>query len=397
MNSKQRFNNLPYRFILICCLAVVILLSSCTGKNKSAPGIPESIEIPIVSYAKKFKIEKKEGYSQVSVMDPWQGASNVVQRWYLVQGGVKPPAGIDTTQVINVPVRNIICMSTTHLAMISALDEAGSVTGFSGTNFIYDRELEENVKNGSVHEIGYEDNLNKELIVRLKPDLVMIYGVGSESSGYMGKLNELGIKVFFNADYLEIDPLGKAEWIKLMGALYCKEQLADSIFRTIEENYFRIRSFIREKAFSRPDVLLGLPFKDTWYISPGNSYISKLISDAGGNYLWKDTQSSAALPASLETVYLKALKAEYWLNTGSAKTMEDIETIDPRLKDLASYKKGNIFNNNKRINSGGGNDYWEGGSLNPHIVLGDIAAILHPELFPGSELYYYKRLGRRNN
>jgi iron complex transport system substrate-binding protein len=321
----------------------------------------------------------------------------VVQRWYLVQGGVKPPAGIDTTQIINVPVRNIICMSTTHLAMISALDEAGSVTGFSGTNFIYDRELEENVKNGSVHEIGYEDNLNKELIVRLKPDLVMIYGVGSESSGYMGKLNELGIKVFFNADYLEIDPLGKAEWIKLIGALYCKEQLADSIFRTIEENYSRIRSFIREKAFSRPDVLLGLPFKDTWYISPGNSYISKLISDAGGNYLWKDTQSSAALPASLETVYLKALKAEYWLNTGSAKTMEDIETIDPRLKDLASYKKGNIFNNNKRINSGGGNDYWEGGSLNPHIVLGDIAAILHPELFPGSELYYYKRLGRRNN
>ncbi len=229
--------------------------------------------------------------------------------------------------------------------------KTGTVTGFSGTDFIFDRKLEENVKNGSIREIGYEDNLNKELIVRLKPDLVMIYGVGSESSGYMGKLKELGIKVFFNADYLEMDPLGKAEWIKLIGVLYCKEQLADSIFRTIEENYSRIQSFIREKAVSRPDVLLGLPFKDTWYISPGNSYISKLISDAGGNYLWKDTETSVSFPASLETVYLKALNADFWLNTGSANTIEDIETIDPRLKDLGSYKKGNIFNNNRRISS----------------------------------------------
>ncbi len=123
MNSKQNYSNLLSGFIIICCLAVVILLASCTGRNKSVTGNTESVEIPIVSYAKKFKIEKKEGYSQVSVIDPWQGASDVVQRWYFVPGGVKLPAGIDTTQVIHVPVRNIICMSTTHLAMISALDE----------------------------------------------------------------------------------------------------------------------------------------------------------------------------------------------------------------------------------------------------------------------------------
>ena len=52
----------------------------------------------------------------------------------------------------------------------------------------------------------------------------MMYGIGSESAGYVGKIKELGIKVIFNADYLETDPLGKAEWIKLFGALYCKEE-----------------------------------------------------------------------------------------------------------------------------------------------------------------------------
>ena len=65
----------------------------------------------------------------------------------------------------------------------------------------------------------------------------MVYGIGSESTGYIGKLKEMGIKVLYNADYLENDPLGKAEWIRMIGALYCKEEMADSIFNTIESKY----------------------------------------------------------------------------------------------------------------------------------------------------------------
>ena len=97
----------------------------------------------------------------------------------------------------------------------------------------------------------------------------MVYGIGSESAGYIGKLKELGIKVIFNADYLENDPLGKAEWIKMIGALYSKEEMADSIFSTIESKYNQLKIFISENADERPKVLLGLPFKDTWFISPG--------------------------------------------------------------------------------------------------------------------------------
>ena len=70
----------------------------------------------------------------------------------------------------------------------------------------------------------------------------MIYGIGSESAGYVGKIKELGVKVIFNADYLETDPLGKAEWIKLFGALYCKENLADSIYNSEVEEYYKLKA-----------------------------------------------------------------------------------------------------------------------------------------------------------
>ena len=369
-----------------------VFLISCTGNTVKSPSNLKTDETHIVSYAKRLKIEVMNGYSHVSVLNPWQAARDIVQEWYLIRSDEEIPYFIDTLKVIRVPVKKVVCMSTTHLAMLSALGEAGSVVGFSGTRFIFDDTLVQGVTKGEIREVGYEDNLNKELIVKLQPDLVMVYGIGSESAGYIGKLREMGVRVVYNADYLENDPLGKAEWIRLMGALFCKEELADSIFDRIVTEYNKLRSYISSNTSERPKVLLGLPFRDTWYISPGNSYISALVGDAGGDYLWKDTESSVSMPLGLENVYMKAVTADYWLNTGSARTRGEIATIDERLTRLNCYKTANIFNNNRRTGKEGGNDYWEGGSLNPHIILRDIAAILHPDLFEGHELFYYRRL-----
>ena len=85
-------------------------------------------------------------------------------------------------------------MSTTHLAMISALHEENTIAGVSGTDFIYSPALNSRVDKGLIMDVGYEANLNKELILKIKPDLIMIYGIGSESAGYVGKLKELGTK-----------------------------------------------------------------------------------------------------------------------------------------------------------------------------------------------------------
>jgi iron complex transport system substrate-binding protein len=343
-------------------------------------------------YADRFTIEMKDGYSVITIKDPWQGAVNISQVYYLVKRGDRKPVSIDSSDVIFVPLKKIICMSTTHLAMITAINEEESVKGVSGSDFLYNKKLIELIENGRIVDIGYEDNLNKELVIQISPDLIMIYGVGNESAGYLNKIKEMGMKVMFNADYLETDPLGKAEWIKVFGALYCKEKEANILFSSITEKYNKLKAFVLQKTDVHPVVLLGLPWKDTWFISPGNSYISKMISDAGGKYLWKDTQSDISMPLGIENVFIRALDADIWLNTGSINNKKEITALDKRLGDLPSFKRGKIFNNNKRISLKGGNDYWESGCINPHIILKDIATILHPDLFPGYELYYYRKI-----
>jgi len=376
------------RFILII---ILFSISGCGKRDKKNDYRLRSAGDEIVS-AERFTLEKKRGWTEVKIINPWQGATNVNQSYYLVKRGSVLPEGLDSATVIFVPLQKIICMSTTHIAMISALGEEKSIVGVSGTNFIYSPALIRNVEKGSVVDVGYEANLNKELILKISPDLIMIYGIGSESAGYVGKLKELGIKIIINADYLETDPLSRTEWIKLFGALYCKENLADSIYKSEVDKYKKLKLFVDQNARNRPKVLLGLPYKDTWYISPGNSFISKLISDAGGDYLWKDTESSVSMPYGIENVYLRGMKADFWLNIGSVISRNEILNIDQRMDDLPCFKNDNLFNNNNRITINGGNDYWESGSLYPHLILKDIAIILHPELFSEHELTYYRKI-----
>jgi iron complex transport system substrate-binding protein len=377
----------------IFVLAIVIIFFGSCGGNKVKNTIPANNgSEALVSRAGRFTIEKKNGWTEVKIINPWQGATGINQIYNLVRRGSGIPPGIDPLSVIYVPVQKIICMSVTHLAMISALGEERSIKGVSGTGFIFSPDILRKVEKGLIVDVGYEANLNRELILKISPDLIMIYGIGSESSGYVARIKELGIKVIINGDYLETDPLGRAEWIKLFGTLYCKENLADSIFISEVDKYTTLKSFISQNARSRPKVLLGLPFKDTWYISPGNSFISKLISDAGGDYLWKETESSFSMPYGIESVYLRGLTADYWLNIGTVGSKNDISSVDPRLNDLPCFKNGNLFNNIKRITLNGGNDFWESGSLYPHLLLKDIATILHPELFKDQELFYYRKI-----
>jgi len=381
-------------FLLNAVLIIIGIqvVSSCVSKGESKPESVTDSSANSITLAGRVKIEKTEGSVILTIINPWQGASGISHVYYLVKRGDPIPPDLDSSDVIFVPLEKIICMSTTHLGMIEALGEENSVKAVSGTEFIYSDNLLKKVDNGEIEDVGYDGNLNNELIIRINPDLIMMYGVGGESAGYVGKLKELGVKVLFNGDYLENDPLSKAEWIKVFGALYCKEELADRIFNSEKKSYDSILAYIAESIHTKPKVMLGLPYKDTWYISPGNSFISRLIEDAGGNYIWNDTESEMSMPFGIENVYLKALTADYWLNTGAAKTKNEISSVDKRLEDLPCFRNGNLYNNNKRLTGAGGNDYWESGSVYPHIILKDIASILHPELFPQYIPVYYINL-----
>ena len=393
MNRKttKKFSPLLIQFQVLVFSSVVLL--SCKENNRPDKDlIPDNSGERIVQNARGLEIIKHKDFTEILIKDPWQGARRITMKYIAVREGYSFPAGTKPDNVITVPVRKIVCLSTTHAGMISAIGQEESIKGMAGTQLIYSSSLSAKVSSGELKEVGYESALNQEMILKIDPDLVMIYGVGGESSGHINKLKELGIKIIYNGDYLEKDPLARAEWIKLFGVLYDKEAIADCIYNSVSDNYRELSEFIKTRIDHKPSVLLGLPFKDTWFISPGNSFMNRLIEDAGGNYIWRNTESDLSMPYSLENVYIKALNADYWLNIGTVMQADEILVVDNRLKDLRCFRNGNMFNNNRRLNEAGGNDYWESGSVRTDLILRDIAVILHPELFPQNELVYYQKI-----
>jgi len=139
-------------------------------------------------------------------------------------------------------------------------------------------------------------------------------------------------------------------------------------------------------------VVTGIPFSGRWYIAGGKSFIATFLHDAGANYLWQQTSFSGARPMDIELVYERALNADFWLNTGAWSSLAQAKRADPRFLEFSALKTGQLYNNNRRINIEGGNDYWESGIMAPDIVLADLIYIFHPRLLPNHKPFYYTHL-----
>lgn len=382
--------NITINYILF----ILLILCSCKEKTSQEENIfskADSLSECDIRYAKGFKIEHYANFKLITITDPWQGAKNIQYRYVLADDISGLPRFPEDIKLIKTPVSRVVCLSTTHIAFIDILNKNNSIVGVSGTQYVYNPHVRNEINNHKIVDVGYDNNLNYELIASLKPDLVITYGVGSQVTGYNQKLSELGINTVINAEYLEEHPLGKLEWIKFIAAFYNLGDSASDYFNIVEKQYnelVRLTSGLERK----PEVLIGMPWKDTWYVPGGKSYMAKLVEDAGGHYIWSDNESRESLALDIERVFALGQNAEIWLNTGSINNKKEILTIDERFQSFAPYKNGRIFNNNNRINNFGGIDYWESGIVNPHVILHDMISIFHPELLTDCKLVYYKAI-----
>jgi iron complex transport system substrate-binding protein len=337
-----------------------------------------------------WKIEYFNHYKIITVLNPWRDA-DVQFRYALLQCGTPPPDLKDNTLLIEIPVQRVVAMSTTQLPHLDELGLLDRLVGVDSFLYINNETVRQKIAAGELVEIGSGGQVNVEQALDLNPDLIMTYGVGNPEFDAHPKLLEAGLKVVLNSEYMESTPLGRAEWIKFTAAFFNQEMAANKAYAAIANRYREIAAKAREVA-NKPTVLANAPFRGTWYMPGGKSYVAQLLADAGATYLWADDTSSGSQPLSFEEVFERAQNADFWLNPGSAKSLSELQQIDERFSQFTAFQKGNVFNNNKRLNENGGNDYWETGVTNPHLILADLIKILHPELLPDHELFFYQQL-----
>lgn len=374
-------------------LVIFFILSGCNGRKSETAKANTSrgASSGRIKYASGFVLEEHGDRVVINVTNPWQNAQQTTYSYVLTSSVESSVISSNRESLIKVPVRRVVCLSTTHIGFIDDLGMTESIIGISGKDFIVSRHLRERIADHEISDVGYDENINYELLLQLDPDIVFAYGVTGSVTRIINKLNELNIPVVLVAEYLEQHPLAKMEWIKFFAAFYGMGTEADVRFDSVAHEYNRLAELASQVSL-KPEVILGLPWRGTWYVSGGESYVAKLVADAGGNYVWKTLDYKDSKPVELEKVYQNALTAEFWLNTGDARSKAEIISSDERFKNLPAFTGNAIYNNNRLLNDAGGNDYFESGVVEPHIILADLISILHPQLLPSHELKYYQKL-----
>ena len=341
-------------------------------------------------YAAGFEIlSTAEGDATLIVVkNPWQGAEGVEQMLLIDPAQRFDIGQHPTVQRITAPAERIVCLSSSHIAMLDAIGQVERVVGVSGIDFIMNEHIVAN--RTKIGDIGYDNNMNYELLLSLNADLVMLYGVSAENS-IERKLRELGIPYIYIGEYVEPSPLGKAEWMVAVAEIAGKRAIGEEHFNSIATSYISTSQRIAEHTATttRPRVMINTPYRDAWVLPSENNYMARIISDAGGCCYTTEGKGNTSKPIDIEQAYIWASQADVWLNVGACNTLEELTRQNPKFADVKAVREKRVYNNNGRQTAQGGSDFWESGVVRPDVILQDLVTILQDRK---EELYYYKQL-----
>ena len=318
------------------------------------------------------------GYKLVCVSD---GA-----RYLVVPEEAAVPEGIASDIVpLQQPIGDIYLVASDTMCLFDALDslDAITVSGIAQDNWHIPAAVEAMEEGRIVYGGKYNAPDYDTLLVqhcRLAIESTMI----NHTPAVRDKLVELGIPVFTERSSYEEDPLGRAEWVKLYGALLNKEQQAQELF---------------DAQVQAAQAAAGAPSGKTvafFYINsngaavvrkPGD-YVTKMIGLAGGTYIFDslgdDESATSTVTLEMERFYAEAKDADVIVYNA---------TIDAGVDSISDLvRKNELLGNFKAVKDG---QVWvtEQNMYQQMIATGDIIADFHRMLSGEEEgLTYLHRL-----
>lgn len=397
---KTKFVNLKKKLIIInssmwttpkytkiIVFIILYLVFSCQNKSESDKDSKNTSErvnfYPNkIIEAKSFKVEYFDNYKILTI-------KGLKEKVILKNKNATLPKTLEKGKVIEIPLKKVVTLSSTQVAFLEELGLSDKIIAHDKAEYLSESKTLDNIKKGKVKEVGEENNINQELVLSLNPEVVFL---NSPDISQFKVLSEAGINLIPCVEWQEHTPLGRAEWLKFIAVFFNKEELAEKSFNEIKSNYEKlskkITQYLVNENLDKPTVLTQLPFKDTWYVSGGKSYFAKFLEDAGTKYIWANDNSTGSLALDFETVFAKANQADFWINTGTAKSKAEMLEQDKRFSEFESFKNNQVYSH---IKGGSLNKYWMQGTVRPDEVLADLVNIFYPK-FSSNEFIYYEKL-----
>lgn len=309
-------------------------------------------------------------------------------KYALVRGEVDKaslPAGYE---VVRIPVQRFICMTSLQLSNFIAIDQTLKIAGITSTRHLFDEQMRKQLEEGRTVQIGIEGEFDNELIIAADPQLILVSP--SKRGGYEA-LKESGLPIMPHMGYLEADPLGQAEWVKLIGVLTGHEADAVAYFEGVEKRYNELKAKVQAQTQSQPRTIFSGDMKGgAWYATGGRSFLASIFRDAGADYVLSDNEDTGGVNMDFEAIYAKAADVDYWRISNSYDgefTYDVLRQQDSRFADFKAFRQKQVIYCNMSKTP-----FYESFPVHPDLVLADFVKVFQPELLPDYTPTYYRLL-----
>ncbi len=377
-----------YRSFGFVSLLILLAFSACRTHSRNKIPAPQNNR-----YARLFELRDFDTYTLLTVKQPFPGGK---PQTYVLQArnATAPlPDSLKNYPLLRVPLQRIVATSVTHLEPLEMLRAGDRLVGFTQTRYIVSDYFRQRVQNGLLNDVGNEMMPDAEAILALRPDALLVFSTGNDRKDF-SLYRKAGIPVVYIAEWLETTPLGRAEWLRVFGALTGRRKQADSLFDRICARYEHTRDSIALllKKRKRPKVFRGGMFGDKWYVAGGASWAARLVRDAGGDYIIRDSTHTGSMALNYENAVAYLLRSGIWLDPGAWTSRQQIRKAVPQAVRAPFWQAGKIYSVNLKTNSRGQIIFFERSPMHPDWVLDDLARIFHSDSVSGSSLHFYAPL-----
>lgn len=364
----------------------------CMSCKRSENGTEKQQDSSInnqIQFAQGFQLYPHDHFTLLKISKPYPEAGKG-QEFVLAKERSRIPDSLKKVPFLQIPIKKIVVTSTTHIPSLVHLNKENTLIGFPGLNYISSASVRKSIDDNKIVELGQQGQLSVELTLRQRPDVIIAHSSG-QPEPQMRQLEESGIPIIFNGDWTESSPLGKAEYIKLFGALFDQSKEADDFFNNIFHQYEAAKTLVPENA-KKPTVLSGAMYESVWYLPQGNSWMAVFLKDAGADYLWSGTTGTGSLALSFEAVYDKAKDADLWIGTSQFVSYKEMLAANEHYNKFNAFQHQKLFTSAAKKGATGGLLIYEEAPNRPDLVLKDLIKILHPDQLPDYTPHFFEPL-----
>jgi len=362
-------------------LFTLLLFTSCFGRGGRGDASVGGQQDSVITTARLLSMERTGSYTLVTVGNPWKGG--VLHRYVLVPSDSVLPDDLPEGTVVRTPVSNALVYSSVHTSLMRELDALDAVRGVVDSQYFIDPDIAAGVKSGKIADCGNSMNPTVEKVIEMQPDAILLSPYQDAS---YGQITSLDIPIIECADYLEYDPLGRAEWVKFYGELLGKRTEADSLYQAVVTAYNDMKAKAAG-AKSHPTVVTEMVINGVWNVPGGQSYMARIINDAGGRYLWNDDKNTGSLALDFNQVLAVAQNADYWfIKWTNINSLKDLQGAFDLNKEMAAFHNKRVY-----VCDTDKSRFFDRIPFHPEVLLREFAAIMHPELFPDftNQMYHH--------